>query len=141
MKKSIAVLLTITFCASLSSAAPPLPQPSSLPACATIDIACIKHSLYVRNEEAKSFAREAGLLRLQLDTVEQVAATLKLDNATIRAASAAVLEASKTAVGQRLWIETPSFLVPLGVVLGVALTVFAVWAVGRLQDSLTRPAS
>lgn len=104
--------------------------------CGETDLPCLRRALLQKAEELASYARESGLLRQQVDVLSKANELLKLDNEAVRAAIQPALDAAK--LSQRYWFESPSFLIPVGVVLGVVLTVLAVYGVSQLQSTFPR---
>ncbi len=123
----------IAFALTTSLSSQALAAPVPVAPCAETDLHCVLRLLDQKNEETKSWARENGLLKDHVATLTKVNDLLQADNAALHGAAQSAMDAIKG--NQRSWYEAPSFLVPVGVVLGVGLTVLAVYGVAELQRS------
>jgi hypothetical protein len=114
----IAISLLLSFALTTGGLKP-------LPVCEEDDLTCLRRSLFVRATEAESLA-------IELAAKDRLVMTLQEEN-TIKTASLEALrgEAGRITALRIQWFESPTFLIPVGVVTGVLLTVLAGWAIGQ----------
>lgn len=127
--KSLSVFVLMVFFSNVLHAATPTIQP-----CPADDIACIRRSLLQKADEAASLARELGLMKQHEEVLNKTIEVLKADNATLAGVIQPSIDAMKAI--QRPWVEHPAFLLSVGLLGGVLLTVLAIWGVGQLSQSL-----
>lgn len=129
MNRLLSVFVLTVFLSSTLHAATPNIQP-----CPADDISCVRRLLLQKADEATSLARELGLAKLHVDNLTQTIEVLKADNATLAGVLQPTIDAMKAV--QRPWIEHPAFLLSVGVVGGILVTVLAIWGVSQLSQSL-----
>lgn len=128
MTRLLSAFVLMAYCANVFAATP------SIQPCPADDLACVRRLLLQKADEATSLARELGLVKQHEEVLNKTIEVLKADNATLHQVLQPTIDAMKAV--QRPWVEHPAFLLSVGLLGGVLLTVLAIWGVGQLSQSL-----